>query len=364
MVDSTGGLQEEATDWLAALSGGPANTTKSYGQKVAAYLSWLAGLGLSWREPDLTVLTQWLQTVRRLKHKTGPRKGETYSDATVGAYKAATLNFYRWAVSAGHVSGEAVSLFFEWQRVPAHMAGELPTQRLVSARSLRVKVKDKAPQWIQSEEDLQKVLDVPMNLRDLTLVMLMFLTGMRIGECLSLFRADMHVTASSVALGCGRPGPHVHVRPDNEVINGMSVKDKHGRELSVPAWWVQMYADYQRERLSIVGADENPHVFVNLYGRNRGDAMKYDNAKDLFERLARVSGVHVDPHTLRHTRASWWLLGIDGVKVDARTVQELLGHRSLTSTNVYLHTRDEEKRAAVEAVAPRLRGEGAPDVTA
>ncbi len=97
----------------------------------------------------------------------------------------------------------------------------------------------------------------------------------------------------------------------------------------------------------ILGDDDSDMVFVNLYHEPLGAPMTYRAAKGFFERLATECGFAVRPHMFRHTAATNWVRA--GVDLDV--VQRLLGHASLSSTAVYLHARDEDKRRAVEAVA-------------
>jgi hypothetical protein len=74
--------------------------------------------------------------------------------------------------------------------------------------------------------------------------------------------------------------------------------------------------------------------------------MTYDNAKEMFERLARAAGFTARPHMLRHGAATGWLR--DGTPRDV--VQELLGHVSQASMQPYIHVSDQEKHHAVERV--------------
>lgn len=357
IIDNDGVFHEAGTNWLRWLAETrtPDNTIKSYGRKVAAYLTWLAGLGWSWRSADLTVVTSWKSAVATTPLSRGARKGQPPKAATVSAYVAALLSFYRWASATGNIDPNAVAAFFQLQRVQANEGSERVTHRLVRVKELQVPVPETPPAWLETQAEVDIVFAVPMNLRDWTLVSLLFVSGIRIGECLSLFRADMHLTADSSEFGCRRRGPHIHIHDNNDVLIDVNTKDKRGRAVPVPSWWVTVYADYQHERATELGADENPHVFVNLYGQGRGNALHPDTVRDLFERISRVTGLHVTPHTMRHTRASWWLHGTDCDKVDVDTVQELMGHASIQSTQVYLHAPDASLRAAVDSVAPLLR---------
>jgi site-specific recombinase XerD len=79
--------------------------------------------------------------------------------------------------------------------------------------------------------------------------------------------------------------------------------------------------------------------------------MRYRAVKGFFERLAKECGFPIRPHVLRHTAATNWVRA--GVELDV--IQELLGHASPSSSLIYLHAQDEDKRRAVEAVAAGKR---------
>ncbi|KHL04302.1 tyrosine-type recombinase/integrase, partial [Sinomonas humi] len=225
--------------------------------------------------------------------------------------------------------------------------GEQGRIRQVKVPELQVKRREEEEplEWIESEHDRVKLLALGLPSRDRFLVDLLFFTGLRVGEALALFRQDLHLLAESSALGCPVRGPHVHVR-ENDVLNGARAKSGH-RWVPVPDRVVFSYEDYLLERHDVLGTEGNPHVFVNLYRRNRGAALTYAGVRDLFERVSTAVETRVRPHMLRHTRATMWLRGIDTPRLDLDTVRALLGHASLESTSVYTHTREEDLRAAV-----------------
>lgn len=353
VIAGTGLVQPQVTAWLSDHDA--LNTQKSYASKVAVLMSWLALHGTDWREVTLTDLTQWVAYLRReVLHR-----GEPLSEATIGVYIAAALAFYRWAGANGHMPMERVGGFFEVGRLPANLGTELPTYRTVPKAGLKARKTETPLEWLRTREEVDRLLACPMNARDRALFTLLLATGLRIGEALSMFREDLHLTSDSTSLGCDFAGPHLHVKYRRGLENGAAVKDKRGRTLAVAAWWVSgPYEDYREDRFARMGADENPHVFINLYGRHAGAAYSADSFGDVITRLAKQSGVAISgPHVLRHTRATWWLYGVDGDAHDVRTVQALLGHRSLSSTQRYLHVDEEKVRAAAQQVAPLLRGE-------
>jgi site-specific recombinase XerD len=160
----------------------------------------------------------------------------------------------------------------------------------------------------------------------------------------------MHLLPDSRALGCAVVGAHVHVR-HRANPNGALAKSRFPRTVPVSDVVLASYADYQHERVELVGDEGTEMVLVNLYHQPLGAPMTYRAAKGFFDRLAGECGFPVRPHMLRHSAATNWVRA--GVDLDV--VRALLGHASLASTTVYLHARDEDKRRAVEAVAAGRR---------
>jgi site-specific recombinase XerD len=83
--------------------------------------------------------------------------------------------------------------------------------------------------------------------------------------------------------------------------------------------------------------------------------MRPDSVEELFERLSRDAGIKATPHTCRHTFAT----RLVRAGVDRDVVQELLGHASPMSTAIYTHADWPDLQAAVAAIDPARRGEGA-----
>ena len=220
------------------------------------------------------------------------------------------------------------------------------------ARVLKLREYDAPPECLTSEQ-LAAVGTVLTNVRDQLLLALLRESGVRIGEALGLRREDMHLLASSGALGCASKGPHLHVRRRLNANRALA-KSAYPRSIPVTTDLVDLYADYQHERLSVVGRDDCDFVFINLYKAPLGEPLKYQNAKKLFERVSKSVGFEVRPHMFRHSAATRWL----AADTPRDVVQALLGHVSPSSMNVYLHPTDEAKRAAVERVGNTSGGAG------
>ena len=145
------------------------------------------------------------------------------------------------------------------------------------------------------------------------------------------------------------------VRRDN--INGAWAKSRHSRTVPVDRLVVPAHGQYVLERADVPDAAGSDFVFVNLFRPPVGAPMKPGAVNDLFVALRRRAGIdrRVAPHALRHAFASNVLDA--GGALDE--VQDLLGHASIGSTQVYAHPAAERLRQAVDRVpSPRLHAAG------
>jgi integrase/recombinase XerD len=178
-----------------------------------------------------------------------------------------------------------------------------------------------------SVSQVQSILDVPardseLGLRDLALLELLYGTGARITEVVNLDVDDV-----SKALAAGAP---VSPKP---VTPGLRVLGKGGKERIVPLGSyaraaVDGYLVRSRPVLAARGRG-SPALFLNV----RGSRLSRQSAWMILQVSAEKAGidVRVSPHTLRHSFATHLLDG----GADVRVVQELLGHASVTTTQIY-----------------------------
>ncbi|WP_071803480.1 tyrosine-type recombinase/integrase [Couchioplanes caeruleus] len=87
---------------------------------------------------------------------------------------------------------------------------------------------DAGIEWLTVEQ-VARLVDVTRHARDRFLVLLLWSTGIRIGEALGLRREDMHLLADSQALGCQVRGPHVHVRRADHTLSTAAPGPEAGR---------------------------------------------------------------------------------------------------------------------------------------
>lgn len=169
-------------------------------------------------------------------------------------------------------------------------------------------------------DDLNKLLSAPAReknelvaLRDRAILETLFSTGLRIGELVNLKRAD------------------VNLKKDELPVRGKGDKIR-----------VIFFSDRAREALKnyLMRRQDNS---LALFIRHNNIAFKFNDQKPLsarsVERLVKkyalITGIsgRITPHTLRHTMATDLLMA----GADLRSVQEILGHSSITTTQIYTH---------------------------
>jgi integrase len=199
---------------------------------------------------------------------------------------------------------------------------------------------------VAAQEEWEALLEAATCWRDLFLLVLLWFSGLRIGEALGLRRSDLHLMPCARELGCSVVGAHVHVVP-RENANGAAAKSRRERVVPLAHYVVSYYDLYLDERERCRAAAACDFVFVNLFGEPLGAPMRPGRVSQLFASLSARAGL-ARRRDASHA-ASRRRLGVDGGRLDVR--QALLGHASITSTQVYLHPSSERQRDAVDRVA-------------
>ena len=183
-----------------------------------------------------------------------------------------------------------------------------------------------------SVEEIDALLSVeealtPMSLRDRAMIEIMYATGVRVSELVSLDIDDVDLDENFVR--CMGKGSKERIIPvHDEAVEAVRVYLQDGREsLAGPAAGRALFVSRKGGRLT------RQALWLILKGR------------------AQAAGIErkITPHTLRHSFATHLLIG--GAQL--RHVQELLGHASITTTQVYTHLTSEHVRAQYESSHPR-----------
>ena len=265
---------------------------------------------------DLATYAGWLE-------RSADRGLNESREADLLAYGVA-----RHAGSAATTSNRRLTVFkryFRWA-LREHLIDADPTLRLRAARQpLRV------PNTL-SEAQVEALLaapdvDVPRGLRDRTMLELMYASGLRVSELVTL--KSVHVGLSEGALRVTGKGSKERLVP-------------FGEEAHV---WLQRYlAD---GRAVILDGQASDALFVTA----RGGPMTRQMFWKLVKAHAAKAGIDapLSPHTLRHAFATHLL----NHGADLRAVQMLLGHADISTTTIYTHVARERLKALHAAHHPR-----------
>jgi integrase/recombinase XerC len=172
--------------------------------------------------------------------------------------------------------------------------------------------------------------DDPAGLRDRAILETMYSAGLRVSELVGLCDGDVDATGGVVR-----------------------VRGKGRRERLAPlgSYAQQALARWRKSRRLDPGGPQGPAAptFTNRFGRR----LTTRSVARMLEKHLRHSGLdrRTTPHTLRHSFATHLL----DAGADIRSVQELLGHKSLTTTQIYTHLSTANLRAAYEKAHPRAK---------
>ena len=371
VVDDSYIEHERAAIWLQALvdgQGRSVGTARAYAGRVALYLSWAAKAGVDPAAPtvdQLAAFARWLERTPSRKHRRGRERrraadpklvvlGAARSPATVEGILAAVVEFVRFGASRGWCEpavAERLSFRAELRFVPQGWdRGERIGRPTVNRRVVRRRRAELPPATLTGDQ-VGELVDACLSCRDRFIVEALYATGLRVAELCGLHLADLHLVPTSAHLGCRVAGPHLHVvrREDNE--NGALAKSAWPRVVPVTKDLVRTHDAYRFERDVVAEAADSDYLLVNLWRAPLGRALKPDAVERLFVRLSGRVGFRARPHMLRHSFASEVALATK----DPALVKELLGHASVSSTDVYLHARWDDMRAAVDGHATRGR---------
>ena len=353
--------------------GGAESTTKSYAHSIALFLRWCARTGRSWQAGagQLGLFMTWLAHagpaasgpgalspgVVLAGPGTAPARGSRRVNGVLTAVRGMVVH----AVAAGQASGDLVALLYEVaddRDLPEAARGEDGRMGWRMRARHRLHEPEMAVDRA-SDEQIVALLRACLSARDRLIVLLMARAGLRRGELCGLRRSDVHLLADSRPLGCEIARAHLHVVRRDDNPNGARAKSRRQRVVPLDFLAVQAFDTYALERMTVSGAASGDFVVVNLFRGRVGAPMRPEAIGDLVAAASRRAGLAtaVTPHQLRHAFGSNAADAGCGIDV----VADLLGHASVSSSQVYLHPDPARLRAAVDAVpSPRERAGATP----
>ena len=292
-------------DHLVVERGLAENTLKSYRRDLRRYVSFLAGRGVE----ELSGIGEGAVSEFLMHLREGDSDHPPLAAGSAGRAVVAVRGFHKFAVRDGlsHVDPAAAV------RPPP------PARRLPKALPLC---------------DIERILDAAsrpgtaLALRDRALLEMLYASGARISEAVGLDVDDVDLENGSV------------------LLRGKGSKERVVPFGSMAREAVQAYLVRGRPSLAASGGG-HAALFLNA----RGGRLSRQSAWTVLVRAADRAGVtaEVSPHTLRHSFATHLLDG----GADVRVVQELLGHSSVTTTQVYMLVTVDSLREVYAAAHPR-----------
>lgn len=286
-------LVEDFLIYLRHERGQAEHTQRTYEALLRKFLDWAGVNGLArWEEVELPHLMAFLEHERQRPAKDQPEDGKRkLSPETLYLEIAALRAFYRFAETEKHLSAnpaEYLSLPRRWKRLPKDLS-TAEIERLLQPPPV----------------------ETPSDLCDQAIIELAYACGLRLAELCHARLEQLHLEAGFInVIGKGSKERVVPV----------------GRK-AIAA--VNRYLDAGRPKL--VTPRSTAHVFLN----QRGGPMKPPVLWGRIKRRARLAGIerNVTPHMLRHSFATHLLEH----GADLRVIQELLGHASISTTELYTH---------------------------
>jgi integrase/recombinase XerD len=258
-------------------------TLQAYQSDITRYLKYLNSTGIKnlsdVRQGEVRSFTRWLNSL-------------CLSSATIHRSFSAIRGFHRFLLTENHVK-EDPSAFLDPPKLPQHLPKVLEVREIDA---------------ILEAVDISK----PLGVRDRSVISLLYACGLRVSELLGLRLTHLMMDAELVRV-LGK-GSKERVVP----IGRLATED------------LARYIQDVRPALARKGKNSG-EIYLNA----RGNPLSRMGVWNILTRWTEIAGINkqISPHTLRHSFATHLLEG----GADLRAVQEMLGHRDITTTQIYTH---------------------------
>ncbi|OLE51916.1 MAG: site-specific tyrosine recombinase XerD [Acidobacteria bacterium 13_1_20CM_3_53_8] len=289
-------LVREFLAYIQVERGLAANSLESYRRDLARLTSFAESQGKQADELSRPDLRHWIAALSR----------EGLAPSSVSRAVSAARGFFRFLMLDGHIK--------------EHPAENLDTPQRMAY----------LPRFL-TEDEINQLLDAPdtstaEGLRDRAMLELMYATGLRVSEMISLRMSDVNFE-SGLILCRGKGSKERRVPLGKSAIH-----------------WVEQYRGVRAR----MGHETRPQIFLTSMGK----PLTRQTAWSIIKRCAASAGLKkISPHTLRHSFATHLLQR----GADSRSVQALLGHSDISTTQIYTHITDNQLRLTYDRHHPRAR---------
>jgi integrase/recombinase XerD len=291
-------LVREFISYIQVEKGLSINTLQSYARDLARLQAWSEKNHKQIEKLKRKDLREWIASMSR----------EGQAPASVSRAVSAARGFFRFLMLDGHIK--------------RHPAEDIHTPQNNS----------RLPHFL-SEEEMEHLLLAPdiktdIGLRDRAMLEVLYAAGLRVSEMCSLKTGDIDI--DSALLTC----------------HGKGAKQRRVPIGKSAVHWLQRYLGIRKQ----LGNEAKPELFLH-----RGRQMTRQTAWAIIKAYAAQAGVpDISPHTLRHSFGTHLMQH----GADSRSVQALLGHADISTTEIYTHITDLHMRKAYDRFHPRARGAG------
>lgn len=311
------------------------NTLKQYCQSLKLYFEYLEFIKKDFKDitiDDLSLFVNWLQNPNISKKIISIKQAnETRNPKTVNATVDTVLAFYDYLLRHDEYSNDISEKVKKFLSMPnrnskGFLYGIAYENKKITSHVLKLKVPKQRPKTL-SKEEITVLIKTCTNYRDKFLLSLLYETGMRIGETLSLWLEDFDVSNNIV-----------DIKDRGNLENNAEIKTVSSpRRIDISQNIVDMFMKYIN-----LYHDENVetnHVFIKICGKRKYKAMNYTDVDNLFRALRNKTGIYVTAHMFRHT--SLTTLRMAGWKPELLKVRA--GHKNIyTTLNTYVHPSENE----------------------
>jgi integrase/recombinase XerD len=273
---------QQFLEYVSTEKGYSSNTLAAYRNDLSQFIAFLEPRVTDWDGVDRDMIVDYIMEMKARQE---------YASSTVARKVAAIKSFFHYLVDQGQLQDD-------------------PTVTLDSP-----KVRKRLPKAI-SQQDLERLLNEPAReqspkaLRDHALLEVLYATGLRVTELVSLDVDDINLASA--------------------VLRIVRAKDKRERIVPIHERALEPLSEYMnRGRIQLLRDPEEQALFLN----HRGHRLTRQGLWLIVKHYVREVGIReeVTPHTLRHTFAA----NLVNKKADLEYVQEILGHANISTTQVY-----------------------------
>ncbi|NFV13742.1 tyrosine-type recombinase/integrase [Clostridium sp. FAM 1755] len=323
------------------------NSLRMYCQHLKLYFEYLQQREIDFQDitiDDLALFVNWLQNpYESLKIIPSHHIESARSPRTINIIINTILAFYDYILRHEEYSNNISDRLKKFVSTPSRnfkgfLYGIAYEQKKTTSNILKLKVPKSKPKTLNKRQ-IEMLVRACNNPRDRFLLSLLYETGMRIGEALSLWIEDFDI--SDMIIDLKDRGQ----LENNAEIKTVSSPRRIDISQNLADLFMEYIAEYHTEEV------KTNHIFIKISGYNKYKAMNYIDVDNLFRTLKKKTEIYVTPHMFRHS--SLTVLRMAGWQPELLRVRA--GHKNIyTTMNTYIHPSDEEITEEFNKTQPNL----------